>query len=94
MDLVSSLPLSASKKNTIWVIMERLTKLTHFIVVTNNSLERIIKIYISKIVFLHGIPSSIVSDEDLSSHLGFGSNYKDNQTLFQHNLSSFHPWSV
>ncbi|KAA3471276.1 integrase [Gossypium australe] len=63
MDFFLGLPLSASKKNFIWEIVDRLTKLAHFVVVhMNYSLEKLAKLYISEIVHLHGIPSSIVSD--------------------------------
>ncbi|XP_050915611.1 uncharacterized protein LOC127130688 [Lathyrus oleraceus] len=43
-----------------------LTKLAHFILIQlNYPLERLIELYIEKIVSLHGIPLSIISDRDL-----------------------------
>ncbi|KAA3470939.1 Transposon Ty3-I Gag-Pol polyprotein [Gossypium australe] len=44
----------------------RLTKFAHFIPVrTNYSLERLVELYISKIIRLHGVPLPIISDRDL-----------------------------
>ncbi|XP_058076310.1 uncharacterized protein LOC131224880 [Magnolia sinica] len=49
----------------IWVIVDRLTKSTHFLPIkTSSSAEDLAKLYIKKIVRLHGIPLEIVSDQD------------------------------
>ena len=70
MDFVSGLPLSASKKDAIWVVVDRLTKSAHFIPVrTDFSLDKLAELYVSQIVRLHGVPISIVSDRD-RSYLG------------------------
>ncbi|KAG8490789.1 hypothetical protein CXB51_014001 [Gossypium anomalum] len=54
MDFVSGLPLSSSKKDTIWVIGDRLTKSAHFISVRMDySLDKLAELYISQIVKLH-----------------------------------------
>lgn len=45
--------------------MDRLTKLTHFLPIhETDSFERLAKLYIKKIVKLHGVPVSIVSDRN------------------------------
>ncbi|XP_050897828.1 uncharacterized protein LOC127104701 [Lathyrus oleraceus] len=65
MDFVSGLPRTPSNCETIWVIVDRLTKSAHFIPIRMDySMERLAKLYIKKIVSLHGIPSSIVLDRD------------------------------
>ena len=63
MDFVVGLPKTLVKFDSIWVIVDRLTKSAHFIPVkvTYNG-EKLAKIYISKIVRLHGVPLSIISD--------------------------------
>ena len=63
MDFVVGLPKSMGKYDSIWVIVDRLTKSTHFIPVkvTHNA-EKLAKLYISEIVRLHGVPLSIISD--------------------------------
>ncbi|XP_012468800.1 uncharacterized protein LOC105786873 [Gossypium raimondii] len=56
MDFVSRLPLTPTEKNSVWVIVDRLTKFTHFILVqTNYSLQKLVKLYISKIAKLRDI---------------------------------------
>ena len=65
MDFVSGLPLTPSKKDSIWVIVDRLTKSAHFIPGrTDYSLQKLAKLYVAKIVRLHGVPVSIISDRD------------------------------
>nr|KYP61005.1 Retrotransposable element Tf2 [Cajanus cajan] len=51
--------------DSIWVIVDRLTKCAHFLLVNKRwSLERLAQLYIREIVRLHGVPSSIISDRD------------------------------
>ena len=63
MDFVTSLPRSPKGHEAIWVIVDRMTKTTHFILVKmTNSLDQLALIYIDEIMSLHGVPASIVSD--------------------------------
>ena len=65
MDFVTHLPRTSQKHDAVWVIMDRLTKLAHFLVVRMTfTLEEFCKLYIREIVRLHGVPVSIVSDRD------------------------------
>lgn len=65
MDFVSGLPRTPSGKNAIWVIVDRLTKTTHFIPFrVGLTTEGLAALYIQQIVRLHGVPVSIVSDRD------------------------------
>jgi hypothetical protein len=65
MDFVSGLPRTSSNCEAIWVVVDRLTKCAHFIPMRMDySMERLAKLYIERIVCLHGILSSIVSDRD------------------------------
>ena len=66
MDFMTSLPKKTKVCDSIWVIMDRLTKLVHFIPIrVNFPLWKLAGLYIERIVSLHGIPSSIVLDRDL-----------------------------
>ncbi|GAU51685.1 hypothetical protein TSUD_414990 [Trifolium subterraneum] len=72
MDFVGALPKTQRKFDSIWVIVDRLTKSAHFIPVqANYTTAKYAEIYIEEIVRLHGVPSSIVSDRDpkFTSHL-------------------------
>jgi len=65
MDFVEGLPKTPRGLDSIWVIVDRLTKSAHFIpIIIIFSLEKFTSLYISEIVRLHGVPSSIVSDRD------------------------------
>ncbi|GFS35910.1 hypothetical protein Acr_00g0042620 [Actinidia rufa] len=63
MDFVVGLPNSPRGCNAIWVIVDRLTKSAHFLLVkTTYSLSKYANLYIAEIIRLHGTPVSIVSD--------------------------------
>ena len=65
MDFVVGLPLTGRKHGSVWVVVDRLTKSTHFLPVrTDYSLDKLAELYIKEIVRLHGIPISIISDRD------------------------------
>ncbi|XP_070002853.1 uncharacterized protein [Nicotiana sylvestris] len=62
-DFVVGLPWTLRKFDAVWVIVNRLTKLAHFIpVVTTYSSEWLAQIYIQEIVRLQGVPVSIILD--------------------------------
>ena len=65
MDFVFSFPLSQKKYDSIWVIIDKLTKSTHFLPVRlDYSMDRLVELYVNEIIRLHGIPLSIVSYRD------------------------------
>ena len=65
MDLVVGLPLAGRKHDSVWIVVDRLTKSAHFLLVrTDYSLDKLAELYIREIVRLHGIPISIISDGD------------------------------
>nr|KYP35106.1 Transposon Ty3-G Gag-Pol polyprotein [Cajanus cajan] len=65
MDFVVGFPRIARNSDSIWVIVDRLTKCAHFLPFNKRwSLERLAQLYIREIVRLHGVPSSIISDRD------------------------------
>ncbi|GJR69472.1 putative reverse transcriptase domain-containing protein [Tanacetum coccineum] len=65
MDFNIKLPKTSSGHDTIWVIVDRLTKSAHFIPTrATNSMETLTWLYINEIVSRHGVPISIISDRD------------------------------
>ena len=65
MDFVTHLPRTPQGHDAVWVIVDQLTKLAHFLAVRMTlTLERFCRLYIREIVRLHGVPVSIVSDRD------------------------------
>jgi transposase InsO family protein len=64
MDFIVGLPLTVHKFNSIWVIMDRLTKSAHFIRVnTNYNAQKYAKIYIARVLCLQEVAKMIVSDQ-------------------------------
>jgi hypothetical protein len=62
MDFIVGLPRTCDGYDSIWVIVDRLTKVAHFIPVkTTYSEPKLAELYISKIVCLR-VPKKIVSD--------------------------------
>ncbi|GKE58493.1 putative reverse transcriptase domain-containing protein [Tanacetum coccineum] len=65
MDFVSKLPKTSIDHDTIWVILDCLTKSAHFIPTrATDSMETLTRLYIKEIVSRHGVPISIISDHD------------------------------
>ena len=67
MDLVSSLPTTKKGNNAIWVIVDRLTKSTHFIPMKTGSkmhMALLADLFMTEIVSRHGQPVSITSNRD------------------------------
>jgi hypothetical protein len=63
MDFINVLPRAPRGNDSIWVIVDPLTKVAHFIPVrTTYGEDKLVKLYIDNILKLHGVPKSIVSD--------------------------------
>ena len=63
MDFITGLPITRSGYDSIWVVVDRLTKVAHFIPVkTTYTSVKLAKIYMTRIVCLHEVPRTIVSD--------------------------------
>jgi hypothetical protein len=90
MDFIVGLPRTRASYDSIWVVVDHLTKATHFIpVMTTYNSAVLAELYMSRIVCLHGIPKKIVSDrgtqftshflqqlhESFGTHLKFNSAY-------------------
>jgi hypothetical protein len=91
MDFIVGLPRTLKGYDSIWVIMDRLTKVAHFILVkTTYKGSQLAELYMARIVCLHGVPKKIVSDrgsqftsrfwksfhENLDTKLSFSSAYQ------------------
>jgi hypothetical protein len=62
-DIIVGLPLTAHKFDSIWVIVDRLIKSTHFIPVnTNYKVQKYVEIYIAHVLCLHGVLKTIIFD--------------------------------
>ncbi|KAJ9536607.1 hypothetical protein OSB04_un000208 [Centaurea solstitialis] len=65
MDFVTKLPKTKKGHDSIWVIVDRLTKSAHFLPIRETySIDRLAQWYVAEIVMRHGVPISIISDRD------------------------------
>jgi transposase InsO family protein len=88
----NNLPRTQSGYDSVWVIVDRLTKVAHFIPVkTTYSGPQLVELYISRIVCLHGVPKKIMSDRGTQFTLKFWERLHetlDTQLPFS---SAYHP---
>jgi hypothetical protein len=63
MDFIVGLPNTSQRHDSIWVIVDRLTKTAIFLPVhTAYNAKKYVEIYLDRIVRLHGVPITIISD--------------------------------
>nr|GEU30797.1 reverse transcriptase domain-containing protein [Tanacetum cinerariifolium] len=64
-DFIMKSPRTSSKHDSIWVIVDRLTKSAHFLPICKDfKMDRLDRLYLNKILARHGVPISIISDRD------------------------------
>jgi len=92
MDFITGLPRTPRRFDSIWVIIDRLTKSAHFLPVRMTySAEDYARLYIQEIVRLHGVPLSIISDRGAQFTTHFWRSFQKGLGT-QVNLSTaFHP---
>ena len=92
MDFVTHLPQTPQKRDAVWVIVDWLTKLAHFLVVRMTfTREEFCKLYIREIVRLHGVPVSIVSDQDPRFTAKFWNSFQKAMGTQLRMSTAFHP---
>jgi hypothetical protein len=64
MDFIVGIPLTAHKFDSIWVIVDRLSKSTHFVPIrTRYDARRYVEIYIACVLCIHRVLKTIISDQ-------------------------------
>ncbi|GJU03101.1 putative reverse transcriptase domain-containing protein, partial [Tanacetum coccineum] len=65
MDFIMKLPITSSGHDSIWIIVDRLTKFAHFLHIREDfKIDRLAILYLNEIVARNGVPISIISDRD------------------------------
>ncbi|GJT08546.1 putative reverse transcriptase domain-containing protein [Tanacetum coccineum] len=65
MDFVTKLPKTTTDQDTIWIIVDRLTKSAHLLPMREHgTLEKLTRQYLKEVVSRHGVPVLIISDHD------------------------------
>ena len=92
MDFVTHLPQTSQKHNTMWVIVDRLTKSVHFLAVQMTfTLEEFYRLYIREIVRFHGVPISLVLDQDPRFTAQFWKSFQKAMGTQLSMSTAFHP---
>ena len=92
MDFVVGLPVIRRKHDSVWVVVDGLTKSAHFLPVrTDYSLDKLAKLYIREIVRLHGILISIISDRELRFTSRFWGKLQETLGTRLNFSTTFHP---
>nr|GFA10834.1 putative reverse transcriptase domain-containing protein [Tanacetum cinerariifolium] len=64
-NFVTKLPKAQSRNDTIWVVVDRLTKSAHFLPMKEtDTMDKLARLYLKEVVTRHGIPVSIICDCD------------------------------
>jgi hypothetical protein len=72
-DFITKFPRTTRKHDSIMVVVDKITKATHFILVKmTHKTTNIVEIYMKEIVRLHGVPKVIIFDRDTNSLSIFG----------------------
>jgi hypothetical protein len=92
MDFIVGLPNTSRHHDSIWVIVDRLTKTPHFLPVhTTHRAEKYAKMYIDQIVRLHGIPMIIVSNRGAPFVARFWEQMQESLGTHVIRSSAYHP---
>jgi hypothetical protein len=92
MDFIVGLPCTQAGYDSIWVIVDRLTKVAYFIPVkTTYSGAKLTKLYMSRIVCLHGVPKNIVSDRGSQFTSKFWEKLHESMDTKLNFSSAYHP---
>jgi transposase InsO family protein len=92
MDFIVGLPRTQSGYNSFWLIMDRLTKVAHFIPIkTTYSESQLAELYISRIVYFYGVPKKIVSDRGTQFTSKFWKRFHETLDTQLRFSSAYHP---
>ncbi|WVZ89679.1 hypothetical protein U9M48_036052 [Paspalum notatum var. saurae] len=92
MDFIVGLSRTQSGFDSIWVVVDRLTKVGHFIPVkTTYTGAKLAELYISRVVCLHGVPKKIVSDRGTQSTSHFWKRLHESMDTKLNFSSAYHP---
>ena len=92
MYFIVGLPWTPAGYDFIWVIVDRLTKVVHFISVkTTHSGARLAELYMSRIMCLHGLPKKMVSDRGTQFTSHFWEKLHESMDTKLNFSSAYHP---
>ncbi|KAF3666421.1 hypothetical protein FXO37_10562 [Capsicum annuum] len=92
MDFLMGLPRTHHQHDSVWVIVDRMTKSAYFLPVhTSYSVKNYAKLYIRELVRLLGVPLSIISDKGTQFTFHFWKAFQKGLGTQVHLSTTFHP---
>ena len=92
MDYIVELPRTKANHDSIWVIVDRLTKSAHFLPMNERfSLDKLVHMYLKEIVVRYGVPVSIVSDRDPRFNSRFWKSFQECLGTKLNMSTTYHP---
>ena len=92
MDFITGLPRTSKGYDSIWVIVDSLTKVAHFIPVkTTYKRSQLAELYMAWIVSLHGVPKKIVLDRGSQFTSKFWESFHENMDTKLNFSTAYHP---
>jgi hypothetical protein len=92
MYFITGLPRTPKGYDAIWVIVDRLTKVAHFLLVkTTYKGSQFVELYMARIMSLHGVPKKIVSDRGSQPTSRFWKSFHENMDMKLNFSSTYHP---
>nr|GEW16019.1 putative reverse transcriptase domain-containing protein [Tanacetum cinerariifolium] len=92
MYFITKLPKSSQDFDTIWVIVDRLTKSAHFLPIRENDpLDKLARLYLNRIVSRHGIHVSISCDRDRRFTSNFWRSFQKALGTYVSTSTAYHP---
>ena len=92
MDFITGLPRTQKGYDAIWVIVDRLTKVAHFILIkTTYKGSQLAELYMARIVSLHGISKKIILDRGSQFTSRFWKSFHEKMDMKLKFSSAYHP---
>ncbi|KAI3702753.1 hypothetical protein L6452_28505 [Arctium lappa] len=92
MEFVTKLSKTLQGHDTMWVIVNRLTKCVHFLAMQETlPIEKLAKLYIDEVVSRHGVPQSIMSDRDSRFTSNFWASLQKELGTRLNMITAYHP---
>ena len=92
MDFITHLPMTNAGHTALYVVIDRLTKLTHIVPTTDGATApEVADMFINAIVRHHGLPREIISDRDVMFTSKFWEAFSDQVGIKMKMSSAYHP---
>ena len=92
MDFTTKLLRTGRGVDAIWVIVDRLTKSAHFLAISeSSSTDKLAEVYVREVVARHGVPTSIVSGQDVHFTSRFWKKFHEELGTRLHFNTAYHP---